>query len=64
MGSDMILYFSCLNTSVQNLKLYITDISQGTSAELSPEKKNELSHRGEGLRKMRGIIRELESGKR
>lgn len=35
-----------------------------TSAELSPEKKNELSHRGEGLRKMRGIIRELESGKR
>lgn len=35
-----------------------------TSAELSPEKKNELSHRGEGLRKMRVIIRELESGKR
>ena len=27
-----------------------------TSAELSPEKKNELSHRGEGLRKMREII--------
>ena len=27
-----------------------------TSAELSPEKKNELSHRGEGLRKMRDII--------
>ena len=27
-----------------------------TSAELSPEKKNELSHRGEGLRKMRAII--------
>ena len=27
-----------------------------TSAELSPEKKNELSHRGEGLRKMRVII--------
>ncbi len=35
-----------------------------TSAELSPEKKNELSHRGEGLMQMRGIIRELESGKR
>ena len=27
-----------------------------TSAELSPEKKNELSHRGEGLRKMREIL--------
>ena len=27
-----------------------------TSAELSPEKKNELSHRGEGLRKMRVLI--------
>lgn len=27
-----------------------------TSAELSPEKKNELSHRGEGLRKMKKII--------
>lgn len=27
-----------------------------TSAQLSPEKKNELSHRGEGLRKMREII--------
>ena len=27
-----------------------------TSAEISPEKKNELSHRGEGLRKMREII--------
>ena len=27
-----------------------------TSAELSPEKKNELSHRGEGLRKIRVII--------
>jgi len=27
-----------------------------TSAELSPEKKNELSHRGEGLRKMRAIL--------
>lgn len=29
-----------------------------TSAELSPEKKNELSHRGEGLRKMRVILEE------
>lgn len=27
-----------------------------TSAEISPEKKNELSHRGEGLRKMKEII--------
>ena len=27
-----------------------------TSAELVPEKKNELSHRGEGLRKMRAVI--------
>jgi len=27
-----------------------------TSAEVSPEKKNELSHRGEGLRKMRKIL--------
>lgn len=27
-----------------------------TSAELSPEKKNELSHRGEGLKKMRKIL--------
>lgn len=27
-----------------------------TSAELSPEQKNEVSHRGEGLRKMRKII--------
>ncbi len=27
-----------------------------TSAQLSPEKKNELSHRGEGLRKIREII--------
>ena len=27
-----------------------------TSAELAPEKKNELSHRGEGLRKMREIL--------
>lgn len=29
---------------------------QCTSAELSPEKKNELSHRGEGLRRMRKIL--------
>lgn len=29
-----------------------------TSAEISPEKKNELSHRGEGLRKIRVIIEE------
>lgn len=29
-----------------------------TSAELAPEKKNELSHRGEGLRKMRKVIEE------
>ena len=27
-----------------------------TSAQLVPEKKNELSHRGEGLRKMREIL--------
>ena len=27
-----------------------------TSAQLTPEKKNELSHRGEGLRKMRAVI--------
>lgn len=27
-----------------------------TSAQLAPEKKNELSHRGEGLRKMRRIL--------
>lgn len=33
-----------------------------TSAELAPEKKNELSHRGEGLRKMRKVLEEkLES---
>ena len=33
-----------------------------SSAELSPEKKNELSHRGEGLRKMRKVLEEkLES---
>lgn len=31
-----------------------------TSAELAPEKKNELSHRGEGLRKMRRIIEEAQ----
>ena len=29
-----------------------------TSAQLAPEKKNELSHRGEGLRKMRRILAE------
>lgn len=29
-----------------------------TSAQLPPEKKNELSHRGEGLRKMREIIKD------
>lgn len=29
-----------------------------TSAQLSPEKKNELSHRGEGLRKMKKILEE------
>lgn len=33
-----------------------------TSAQLEPEKKNELSHRGEGLRKMRKVLEEkLES---
>lgn len=33
-----------------------------SSAELEPEKKNELSHRGEGLRKMRKVLEEkLES---
>lgn len=31
---------------------------QCTSAELAPEKKNELSHRGEGLRKMRKVLEE------
>ncbi len=31
---------------------------QCTSAELTPEKKNELSHRGEGLRRMRRILEE------
>ncbi len=30
-----------------------------TSAQLSPEKKNELSHRGEGLRKMRAVIERM-----
>ena len=30
-----------------------------SSAELEPEKKNELSHRGEGLRKMRAVIEGL-----
>ena len=29
-----------------------------TNAELPPEKKNELSHRGEGLRRMRRILEE------
>lgn len=29
-----------------------------TSAQLLPEKKNELSHRGEGLRKMRAVLKE------
>ena len=34
----------------------------GSSAEREPEKKNELSHRGEGLRKMRKVLEEkLES---
>ncbi len=31
-----------------------------TSAQLTPEKKNELSHRGEGLRKMRRVIAEMQ----
>ena len=36
-----------------------------TSAQLAPEKKNELSHRGEGLRKMRKILEtKLESRER
>ncbi len=30
-----------------------------TSAELAPERKNELSHRGEGLRKIRTVIEEM-----
>lgn len=34
-----------------------------TSAQLSPEKKNELSHRGEGLKKMRVILeKKIKSG--
>ena len=33
-----------------------------TSAQLAPEKKNELSHRGEGLRKMRTILEDRQSG--
>lgn len=33
-----------------------------TSAQLSPEKKNELSHRGEGLRMMRKIIEAKKKG--
>lgn len=33
-----------------------------TSAQLTPEKKNELSHRGEGLRMMRKIIEEKQKG--
>lgn len=32
-----------------------------TSAQLAPEKKNELSHRGEGLRKMRNVIEKKKS---
>lgn len=35
-----------------------------TSAELAPEKKNELSHRGEGLRKMRAVIEARNAVKR
>lgn len=34
-----------------------------TSAELSPEKKNELSHRGEGLRKIRRILEKKAGGR-
>lgn len=34
-----------------------------TSAQLSPEKKNSLSHRGVGLRKMRQILEEREGAK-
>ena len=33
-----------------------------TSAQLTPEKKNELSHRGEGLRMMRKIIEAKQKG--
>ncbi len=32
-----------------------------TSAEISPEKKNELSHRGQGLRKMKEILKDHEN---
>lgn len=32
-----------------------------TSAEISPEKKNELSHRGQGLRKMKEILKNNEN---
>ena len=35
-----------------------------TSAQLSPEKKNELSHRGEGLKKIRKIIEEKKHGEK
>ena len=34
-----------------------------TSAELSPEKKNELSHRGEGLKKIRKILEQRQNSK-
>ena len=34
-----------------------------TSAQISPEKKNELSHRGEGLRKMREILKQKTGNK-
>ena len=34
-----------------------------TSAQLPPEKKNELSHRGEGLRKMRVILEKRQKGR-
>lgn len=34
-----------------------------SSAELEPEKKNELSHRGEGLRKMRKVLEEKPESK-
>lgn len=33
-----------------------------TSAQLAPEKKNELSHRGEGLRKIRAILERAKRG--
>ena len=42
MDSDMIQSFIC----------------RSLAAELEPEKKNELSHRGEGLRKMRKVLEE------